>query len=208
MARPHHVAAGAIVVAGLAAALITFYPRKPHRDPPPVIAAMPRFQLTDQSGKPFDSDARLAGKPWVANFIFTRCTTVCPVFTAKMARFEEQTRDLGDDLRLVSFSVDPEYDTPEVLARYAEAHKANLARWSFLTGPTGEIKRVVTDSLKIAVEKQPGQPVGQSILHGTHFALVDGAMRIRGYYDLADADALERMLADVAVLGAEQRKKK
>lgn len=197
-----HVAAGAVVAAIAVAALVTFYPRKPQRDPPPVIAAMPRFQLTDQAGKPFDSDARLRGQPWVANFIFTRCTTVCPVFTARMAAFEERTRDRGERLKLVSFSVDPEYDTPEVLAAYAANYKANLSRWSFLTGPVDEIKRVVTDSLKIALEEQPDKPVGQSILHGTHFALVDASMNIRGYYDLADADALDRMLADLALLGS------
>jgi protein SCO1/2 len=192
-----HVAAGALAAAAAVAAVVLLYPRKPHRDPPPVIFTLPRFVLTDQAGQPFDSEQRLKGRPWVANFIFTRCTTVCPVFTARMARFEERTRDRGERLRLVSFSVDPEHDTPPVLAAYATRHQANLARWSFLTGATDEIKRVVTDSLKIALEQQPGKPIGESILHGTHFALVDAAMQVRGYYDLADEDALERMLADL-----------
>jgi protein SCO1 len=195
-----HVAAGTLVVALAAALVVMLWPRQPDPDPPPVIGAVPEFVLTDQEGRRFESGTALRGRPWVANFIFTRCTTVCPAFTGRMARIEAQTRGRAEGLRLVSFSVDPEHDTPEVLAAYAAQHGANTARWSFLTGQVADITRTVVDALKIAVERQPDRPVGESILHGSHFVLVDSAMNIRGYYALSDEDALERLLHDLALI--------
>jgi protein SCO1/2 len=190
-----------MALAVIAALAVMLWPRRPMREPPPVIGVVPDFELTDHEGTPFKSAVTLKGHPWVANFIFTRCTTVCPIFTSKMARLEEQTRARGDRLRLVSFSVDPEFDTPEVLKRYALDRGADLSsRWWFLTGATEEITRIVEKSLKIAMEKIPGAPVGDSIRHGTHFVLVDGGMRIRGYYDLSDADVLERLERDLELL--------
>jgi cytochrome oxidase Cu insertion factor (SCO1/SenC/PrrC family) len=85
---------------------------------PPVLGALPAFRLTDQHGRPFGSQ-ELAGRVWVASFIFTRCETVCPAVTRKMARIQDRTRNLEPALHLVSFSVDPEHDTPERLAERA-----------------------------------------------------------------------------------------
>jgi protein SCO1/2 len=196
--RRAHVAG--IVIALLVALAIMLWPRKPPREPPPVIAAVPEFTLVDQDGRELSSVTALRGKPWVANFIFTRCTTVCPIFTAKMDRLDELTRARKDDVRLISFSVDPEHDTPEVLARYARERGASTEKWSFLTGKTEDVVRTVTGALKIHVERVGGKPVGESIMHGTHFVLVDGAMKIRNYYDLSDEDALDRILADLEQL--------
>ena len=197
-----HVAAGALVVAVAAALAVTLWPRRPTREPPPVIGVVPDFTLTDHTGAPFKSHVTLMGHPWVANFIFTRCTTVCPLFTTKMAQLEEKTRArFGDRLRMVSFSVDPDHDKPEVLATYARERGADVSRrWWFLTGATEDITRIVEKSLKIAMEKLPDRPVGDSIRHGTHFVLVDGGMRIRGYYDLSDADVLQRLERDLQLL--------
>ena len=196
-----HVAAGALVVAVAAALAVTLWPRRPMREPPPVIGVVPDFTLTDHTGQPFKSAVTLKGHPWVANFIFTRCTTTCPLFTSKMAKLEEQTRSRGDRLRLVSFSVDPDYDTAGVLKQYAADRGADVSkRWWFLTGPTEEITRIVEKSLRIAMEKMPDRPVGDSIRHGTHFVLIDGGMHIRGYYDLSDADVLQRLERDLQLL--------
>ena len=82
------------------------------REPLPVLGLVPSFQLTDQSGAAYSSKA-LEGQVWVANFVFTRCPTICPTFTAKMATIQKKT---GDDVRLVSFTVDPEFDTADKLA--------------------------------------------------------------------------------------------
>jgi protein SCO1/2 len=103
-------------------------------------------------------------------------------------------------VHLVSFSVDPAHDTPPVLAAYAKEHGADPSRWTFLTGDGEAIRKAVVDGLKVAA-----QPVGEdqdlaSVFHGSHFVLVDAEGRIRGYYDSADADATDRLLADLSRL--------
>ena len=166
------------------------------RSEPPVLSRLPDFTLTDAGGAAFGS-RQLAGKPWVANFIFTRCPTICPMFTAKMADVQARVKKDGLDVNLVSFTVDPAYDTPERLAAYAKEHGADPGRWHFLTGDPEAIRTAVVEGLKIAA-----QPIGPdddlaSVFHGSHFVLVDGEGRIRGYYDSADADATDRLLADL-----------
>ena len=177
------------------AALFVFILTMKHRADaaPPLYGTLADFQLVDQTGKPFGA-ADLRGKAWVANFIFTRCPTVCPVFTAKMAEVQKKT----SGVHLVSFSVDPGYDKPPVLAAYAAKHGADPARWTFLTGDIASIKRTVVDGLKIMVQENPdAEDPGEAVLHGSHFVLLDGQMRVRGYYDSADAEATARMLRDI-----------
>jgi protein SCO1 len=159
---------------------------------PPVMLPVPAVSLVDQTGAPFPAD-KLRGKPWVANFIFTRCDTVCPMFTAKMQRLAQR----APGVTLVSFSVDPEHDTPAVLTEYARKHGA---AWTFLTGKIDDVTRTVVDGLKIVMDKQPNAPPGKAILHGTHFVLVDAELRIRGYYDANDDAAIDRLLADHAAV--------
>lgn len=163
---------------------------------PLVLSTIPEFRFTNEAGAPFGT-AELAGKPWIANFIFTRCPTICPMFTAKMADVQTRVKAGKLDVHLVSFSVDPAFDKPEVLAAYAKEHGADPARWTFLTGDPEAIRNAIVTGLKVAA-----QPVGAdqdlaSVFHGSHFVLVDAQGRIRGYYDSADADATERMLADL-----------
>src|SRR2546427_7051085 len=87
----------------------------------PALGVIEDFTLTDQFGQPFGS-AQLRGKVWVADFIFTRCPTVCPLLTERMGKVQHRARNLGTAFQLVSFTVDPEWDTPERLAVYAHAH--------------------------------------------------------------------------------------
>jgi protein SCO1 len=164
--------------------------------PLPTYATLADFELTSQANTPFGA-RELRGKAWIANFVFTRCTTVCPVFSAKMAEVQTRTRELADKLHLVSFSVDPAYDKPAVLNAYAARFGADPARWTFLTGDTQAVKHTVVDGLKILMQENPeAENVGESILHGSHFVLLDGEMRVRGYYDSNDRDATERLLRD------------
>lgn len=166
----------------------------------PVLGTLPPFALTDQTGAAFGAK-QLEGKVWVANFIFTRCPTICPVFTRKLARVQERTRELGDSVHLVSFSVDPDYDTPAVLTAYAKEHRANPRVWTFLTGTLEAIRSTVVDGLKIQMGKTPGAGDDvASLFHGTHFVLVDDQLRIRGYYRMEDDDVLDRLVRDVGVL--------
>ena len=173
--------------------------RTPLPRPLPVLASLPSFELTDQQGKPFGSKD-LQGRVWVASFIFTRCATVCPAITAKMAKVQARTGQLAPAFHLVSFSVDPDYDTPERLLAYARAHRAALRAWTFLTGPDGKVKDTVVKGLKVAVGKEKGDDGAEGIFHGSHLVLVDQLGRVRGYYDPADDDVVDRVVRDAALL--------
>ena len=104
-------------------------------------------------------------------------------------------------IHFVSFSVDPEYDSPPVLLRYAEAKHADLKRWSFLTGPIETVKQTVVDSMKMTMDKDPqATDPGVMIMHGTYFVLVDREMQIRGIYPMSDETSGKRILADAKTL--------
>ena len=165
----------------------------------PVYSTLPPFSLTDQTGKPFGSE-QLAGQVWVANFIFTRCPTVCPAFTAQMAKIQAGAKERRLAIHLVSFSIDPGFDTPEVMTAYAKAHDADPAMWSFITGPPDALQSAIVKGLKIAAKPVgPNEDLG-SVFHGTHFVLVDGQGRIRGYYDSSKPDVVETVLRDAAYI--------
>jgi len=167
----------------------------------PVMATLGDFTLRDQTGKNFGT-AELRGKVWVANFIFTNCSTVCPRLSKKMSEVQQRSRNLGNAIRLVSFSVDPEHDTPDVLAEYAKRQHANPRVWSFLTGDLASIERAVIGGLKIGMGHEGEAP--QTIFHDNHFVLIDARMRVRGYYLVEDAGEVDRLLRDVGLLMARE----
>ena len=187
-----------LVAVGLAVPLLT-RALGPSRPPLPVLGTLPAFSLVDESGRAFGRD-ELAGKVWVAGFIFTRCPTICPAITATMGRIQHRARGIAPNFRLVSFTVDPQYDTPARLAEYAKKHRASPRLWKFLGGPLGTVRDTITGGLKIAMGDIEGEQDFASIMHGTHFVLVDAQARIRGYYDSSDADVVDRVLQDAAML--------
>jgi protein SCO1/2 len=171
----------------------------PAPEPLPELATIPEFTFTDQFGQPFGS-AELKGKVWVADFIFTRCPSICPLITEKMRNVQHRARNLGDGFHMVSFSVDPEYDTPAVLAEYARKHKASQTRWTFVTGPFDDLRAHVEQGMKIAMGRdKPNDPL-PSVTHGTHFVLVDQELRIRGFYDSSDEQRMKLLLRDAGLL--------
>jgi protein SCO1/2 len=108
----------------------------------PRIGPAPEFTLTDQDGRRV-ALKELRGKVLAVTFIFASCADTCPLLTAKLAAVQDRLgAAFGPDVRFVSITVDPERDTPEVLKRYAQAHRANSAGWSFLTGTPAEIRRI------------------------------------------------------------------
>lgn len=172
------------------------------QQPLEVYGAMPSFTLRDQTGAEVTEDV-LRGHVVIASFIFTRCPTVCPLITMKMRRVQDRTQYAADRIKLVSFSVDPSYDTPEVLAAFAAGHGADPARWRFLTGDAQAIQRIVVDGMMLALDVVPGPGPGgalpngaPNVIHSEHFVLLDSELRIRGYYDSSDAKRIERMLRD------------
>jgi protein SCO1/2 len=165
------------------------------REPPlPVLGRVPAFALKDQQGRPVGS-AELRGKPWVAAFMFTRCPTICPRITRRMRELQIDARARGVPLRLVSFSVDPENDTPEVLRAYAERFGVDQASWSFLTGKLEVVQKTAIDGFKMALENSPGAEP-ESILHGSHLVLVDSKLDLRGYYRSESPEETARLLVD------------
>lgn len=156
--------------------------------PPEVLGRVPPFRLTAQTGREFDSSA-LQGKVWVADFIFTNCPGPCPRMSSQMGLVQRGASDLPD-VRLVSFTVDPERDTPEVLAAYAVRYHAEPGRWFFLTGPRESLHALSRDAFKLG-------SVDGGLEHSTRFTLVDRQSRIRGYYLTSEPDAIDRLLTDL-----------
>lgn len=167
----------------------------------PVYWPVPAFSLVDQEGRTWTL-GDLAGVPWVADFIFTRCAGVCPGMTARMARLSTK---LPAGTRLVSITVDPTHDTPAVLARYARDFEAG-PHWLFLTGERDALYSLAVAGFKLeAMEAPAGAPVADGpFLHSSKFVLVDGRARVRGYYDSVDPEALSRLAADAARLAHEE----
>lgn len=193
--RPGFWAVLAVLALGLAA--MSLMALRGRSEPLPQLGALPDFTFTRESGAPWGM-SQLRGRPFVANFIFTRCPTICPAFTRRMARIQAETQAYGPRLQLVSFSVDPTYDTPERLAEYAQRHGANPERWSFLTGDYERLKDTVVSSFKIAMGRESMDEADvMGIFHGNHFVLVDAQGEIRGYYDSADDEAFARLLRDL-----------
>ncbi len=150
-----------------------------------VLFEVPEFALIDQNNQPA-TDKTLRGKPWVAAFIFTNCAGPCPMMSTNMAKLQRRVPDAN--LRLVSFTVDPQRDTPEVLKRYAHSLGADEARWSFFTGSPDAMQRVANGMLMAAKPATETEP----ILHSTKFLLVDRSGGVRGIYS-SDADGMNQL---------------
>jgi len=162
---------------------------------------VPAFQLVNQNGQPFGS-AQLTGKIWIADFVYTTCPGPCPMISSRMSELQKPLEKT--DVHLVSFSVDPEKDTPQVLRGYADRLQADPARWDFLTGPKSVIYKLSHDGFKLAVSDGTGE---QGIpIHSTRMVLVDRHGDIRGYYDATEADAITKVVADTSHLLREQPK--
>lgn len=198
IARPAGRLAASAVVVLLSSALFGCQRGKDLPD----LGGVPAFSMTDQSGKPFTNET-LRGKTWAAAFVFTRCPTICPRVTRVMREVQVDAKEAKVDLRLVSFSVDPDNDTPEVLRRYATEYGADLGTWSFLTGDSQAVKETAEKGFKIAVDRSPDPSKGDlGITHGTQLVLVDPNLRIRGYYTTADEQARKNLVDDARGLAA------
>ena len=160
---------------------------------------VPIFQLTNQNGQPFGS-GQLAGKIWIADFIYTTCPGPCPMISGRMSELQKPLEK--SDVHLISFSVDPEKDTPPVLRGYAVKLQAEPGRWDFLTGSKSAIYKLSHDGFKLAVSDGNG---AQGLpVHSTRMVLVDRHGQIRGYYDATEPEAITNLLADTNHLLREQ----
>jgi protein SCO1 len=165
-----------------------------------VLGQLGDFTLTRENGQSYGKKD-LQGQVWVAAFMFTRCPTVCPRITQRMREVQSAAQKKQIPLTLVSFSVDPEYDTPEILTRYAAAQSVDLANWRFLTGNYELIQKTAEQGFKLALEgKADAAAEHYGISHGSHLVLVDGQARIRGYYRSPDDGEMARLIENAARL--------
>lgn len=158
---------------------------------------IPSFTLIDQNGDEFDS-SQLAGHPWVAAFIFTRCAGYCPTLV-KNLRLEVADRVDDPDVRFVVVSVDPEVDTPDVLKQYADIWVDDFDRWVFLTGDKSEIYKLVQHGFRLPLQEMQGQDrlPGFEVAHSLSLIHVGPDGRVVGKYDSRDEQqvlALRRVL--------------
>jgi len=172
-------------------ALRPFLRREP--PPPPVLRRLPAFELVDQNHKIFSLND-LEDQVWVANFIFTRCGSICPILTHQMGVLQERYETYGvDEIKLLSISVDPEYDTPDVLKDYAELNGADPERWTFLTGDLEAVRALVIEGFATAMGDRLENEAGMmDIAHTGKFVIVDPRGGIRGYYD-SDLEGLDEI---------------
>lgn len=166
----------------------------------PALGSVGSFSLTDQAGRAV-SEASLRGHVWAAAFFFTRCPTVCPRITRRMRDLQQAAARQSVKLQLVSFSVDPEHDTPAVLAEYARQYGADLGTWRFLTGDLEVVRRTSEQGFKLALDGKATQGAEHlGLFHGSHLVLVDVEGKIRGYYRTSEDAQMAALLNDAARL--------
>jgi protein SCO1/2 len=176
-----------IAIAALLIATYFFKNSEPENNLP-VIGNIPDFEFVNSEGETITLTS-LKGKVWVADFIFTTCNMACPIMTGNMNIIHKKYKQ-NDDVRLVSISVYPEYDTPEVLTKYASQYNANTDRWYFLTGEESTVQEVIKDGFKIGDYED-------IIFHSEKFALVDRSGMIRAYYNGMKTEDMKKLKKDI-----------
>jgi protein SCO1/2 len=163
--------------------------------PLPTFGDVPPFELITATGARLDR-SQLLGSPWIVDFVFSRCPGPCP-------RMGSQMKALGPllppGIRRISVSVDPSYDTPEVLARYAASFEATEPSWTFAVGSDATLQRLMVDGFKLGLARTPTddpRALAEPITHSTRFALVDAKGTIRGYYDPFADDGIHQLARD------------
>jgi len=156
----------------------------------PIYNSVPQFTLTDQTGAPFDS-VKLNNHIWVADFIFTNCPGPCPRMSSQMRQV--QTALAYADVKIVSFTIDPERDTPQVLADYSVHFGARPGVWYFLTGPVQTLQHLDHDVFQLG-------DIDGTLQHSTRFILVDRKSRVRGFYQTSEPNEVPRLIADAKSL--------
>ena len=151
--------------------------------PPKVISLLPNFSLKNQQGQIYGTN-ELNGKVYVASFLFTRCQTVCPLIAGKLKELQSKFAEAEMPVQIVSFSVDPEFDVPEVLLEYSQKWSNDKGTWVFLTGETAAMQQVMSGfAMSLEQPKADGSESMIDIAHSAKLVLVDWKGAIRGYYD-------------------------
>lgn len=159
------------------------------------------FSFTTQDNETLSLDD-LHGEWWIADFIFTNCETVCLPMTSNLSKLQKELEARNLSVQFVSFSVDPDYDTPEVLREYGQQYEANFDTWSFLTGYDFQtIKELSIKSFR-ALLKEPEYGDDQ-VMHDTRFFLVNPEGKVIKGYDGVKSDSIDEILNDISILEKE-----
>lgn len=194
-----------IVLICVAFVLSKVQPRRVRPTTLPVISTVADFTLTNQNSQAVTL-ADLRGHVWVADIIFTRCAGPCPRMTQQMKSLQDALPQTSQT-KLVTLTTDPEFDSPEVLQKYATRFGADDKRWTFLTGTKKEIAGLAVDNLKLsAVEVAPGERANPEdlFIHSTIFVVVDKQSRLRGVFETT-GDGIEWTNVQPAILAAVQQ---
>lgn len=209
MRRSKHLVGGiAVAVAAVVLAGGIFALRGDGSPALPIYWEAPAFALVDQRGDSLRS-ADLGGTVWAVSFVFTNCEGVCPLITAKLARVRDALAAdglLGTKARLISITVDPARDTPEVLREYGGHFGGSPpSEWAFLTGsPPESVRSMIQDGFRVTAVDPSTLPADTSadyqVQHSPRVMVVDRRGRVRGTYNATDGGVIERVVADIRAL--------
>jgi protein SCO1/2 len=143
------------------------------------------LNLRNQEGQAITGQS-FRGSYWVVNFFFSRCHGTCPLLNQKVAKLQDAWKDVPE-IKLASFSVDPDFDTPEILKEYSHRFHSNPEKWWFLTGKKDTIKNVARQVFKVAVDEEPS-------LHSLRLVLLNPQGHVVGYYDSEKEDEIEQLI--------------
>lgn len=169
---------------------------------PPRYSRVPDFAFIERNGSSL-TRADMDGSVWIADFIFTRCQGICPLLTGRMSKLQQEFRD--SPVKLVSFTVDPDYDRPEVLTEYAKKHGAQDGKWFFLTGEKHKLRELMAGGFHLGVADPTPEDLeagAEPVMHSSRFVLIDQDNFIRGYYDTNEPDQLNALVRDALVLAS------
>ncbi len=162
----------------------------------PIYSQVENFQLMNSEGQVFGSN-ELKDKIWLVDFFFTSCSDICPMMSQQMSTLQKKLS--GTELELVSISVNPDTDKPDVLAKYAKKYSSGTLKWHFLTGPIEVVQKLAVQSFKVGSIDEP-------VFHSDRLILVDRRGQIRGYYVGTDPQTLDQLVKDVASLLKEKKR--
>ena len=159
--------------------------------PLPVLGNIPPFELLDNFGQSF-TEENISGEIWVADLIFTTCAGPCPIMSTEMRSLHKYY--LGNkNIHMVTITVNPDYDSPEVLTEYGERYDADFDKWHFLTGKYENIQSLIANGFKMG-------DIEEIVFHSTRFALIDPNMNIRGYYMGTESNDVKKLMGDIKKL--------
>jgi protein SCO1/2 len=157
------------------------------------------FSFVDQDSIVITNDT-FKGKIYVADFFFTTCRTICPIMKTQMKRVYDATAN-DPDVLIVSHTIDPEWDTVELLHNYAKMLEVSSDRWHFVTGEKDSIYKIAQTSYFATAREDKSDPDG--FIHSGAFLLIDSKQRIRGKYDGTREVDVDRLLKDIDKLRKE-----